>query len=120
MARSKEYQSLLNSKKWRELRAWKLSVNPLCERCQEEGYVTMAVDVHHKRPVESAKTKEEMRRLAFSMSNLQSLCVPCHIKVHQEMKAHTKEAVRANKQRDLQRWADSHPAPGAKTDESEP
>lgn len=116
MSRSKEYQKLLNSPEWKKLRAWKLSVNPLCELCQAEGYVRLAVDVHHKRPVEGAKYYSEMVKLCFMKANLQSLCIPCHIKVHQEMASHTKKAVQANKQRSLQRWADSHPAPGSDTD----
>ena len=116
MSRSPEYQKLLNSPRWKKLRAWKLSVNPLCELCQAEGYVRLAVDVHHKLPVEGAKYYSEMVQRCFQKTNLQSLCVQCHIRVHQEMASHTKQTVQANKQRSLQRWADSHPAPVTKTD----
>ena len=73
MSRNKEYQRLLNSKRWKELRAWKLQQNPLCELCQAEGYVTSAIDIHHKTPVESARTPQEMEALCFNPSNLQSL-----------------------------------------------
>ena len=47
MARRPEYQRLLNSKQWRELRAWYMRLHPLCERCIEEGYIRSAVDCHH-------------------------------------------------------------------------
>lgn len=122
MSRSPEYQKLLNSPEWKKLRAWKLSVNPLCELCQAEGYVRLAVDVHHKRPVEGASRligRDGMVERCYSRTNLQSLCVQCHIRVHQEMKSHKKKEVQANKKRNLQRWADSHPAPGSRRDSTE-
>ena len=76
MSRNKDYQRLLNSKRWKELRALKLQQNPLCELCQAEGYVASAIDIHHKIPVESARTPQEMEALCFNPSNLQSLCIP--------------------------------------------
>ena len=45
-----------------------------------------------------------MSRLAFDPANCQLLCIPCHIKVHQQMRTHTKEEVQANKQRARQRF----------------
>ena len=36
------------------------------------------------------------------------LCVACHIKVHQEMRTHTKEKVQANKQRARQRFMEAN------------
>ena len=70
-----------------------LQDHPLCERCLREGKAegmlygraTPAVDLHHKKPVESAKTIEEMRHLAFDWNNLEALCIACHIKTHKEM-----------------------------------
>lgn len=107
MSRDKQYQQLLNSKRWRELRAWKLSQNPLCELCQAEGYVRSAVDVHHKVPV-SGRTIEEMEQLAFNPSNLQSLCIPCHIKIHQFEHSHSKDSHRKRDDERLQRWIERH------------
>ena len=76
----------------------------LCELCRAEGYITPGVDVHHIRPVEQARTEQEMARLAFDPANCQLLCIHCHIKVHQQMRSHTKEEVQANKQRARQRF----------------
>lgn len=115
MSRDPRYQRLLNSKRWKMIRADYLRQHPLCERCRREGiaagvlpdgYVTSAVDVHHKTPVEQAKTTYEMERLAYNMdgNNLEALCIPCHIKTHQEMLSHTKEKVKENKARARQRF----------------
>ena len=104
MSRNKEYQRLLNSKRWKELREWKLQQNPLCELCQAEGYVTSAIDIHHKTPVESARTPQEMEALCFNPSNLQSLCIPCHQRVHREARSHTKAAHLQRERDRLERW----------------
>ena len=106
MSRSPAYQKLLNSKRWRELRARYREAHPLCERCLAEGRVSPTVDIHHREPVESAKTDYDMQRLCFDWNNLQALCVACHIEVHQQERSHSKEQVQANKQRETQRWLD--------------
>lgn len=111
MSRNKDYQQMLNSKRWRELRIWKLTQNPLCELCEAEGYVRSAVDVHHKVPVESARSIEEMRELCYNPSNLQSLCIPCHVKVHQEERSHSREAHQQREDERLQRWIAKHGSP---------
>lgn len=99
------------------IRADYLRQHPLCERCRREGiaagvlpdgYVTSAVDVHHKIPVERAKTTYEMERLAYDVSNLEALCIPCHIKTHQEMRSHTKEKVKENKARARRRFMEAN------------
>lgn len=100
--RDKDYQRMLNSKRWKELRAWKLSKNPLCERCEAEGYVRAAVDVHHIRPV--AGNIREMEALCFNPSNLRSLCITCHIQTHKEMGKNTKKNVEERKNQRLERW----------------
>ena len=106
--RDPRYQKLLNSKRWKELRIWKLESNPLCERCQEEGFVRSAIDVHHIIPIESAKTQEEMERLAFDPNNLKALCISCHVKTHKEMGKNTKEQVKERANIHLQRWIARH------------
>ena len=115
MARSKQYQRLLNDKRWKMLRAQYLQAHPLCERCWREGiaatghpYIVSAVDVHHKTPVESAKTQREMEALCYNEygNNLEALCIPCHIKTHQEARSHTKEAHQQREQDRLQQWID--------------
>ena len=88
----------------------------LCERCIEEGkaagvpdgWLTPGVDCHHIKPVESAKTEQEMERLAYDVSNIRLLCVACHIKTHQEMRSHTKEKVKENKERARARFLEAN------------
>ena len=104
MSRDKNYQHLLNSKKWKQLRQWKLEQNPLCELCEREGKVVSAIDVHHKVPVESARTPDEMERLAFDPNNLQALCIPCHVKVHREARSHTRRSHEQRERDRLERW----------------
>lgn len=108
MSRSKEYQRLLNDKRWKALRLRYLREHPLCERCKAEGYMRSAVDCHHIVPVESGKTQAEMERLAYDWHNLQALCVPCHIRVHQEARAHTKEAHQQRERDRLDQWIARH------------
>ena len=108
MSRSKEYQRLLNDKRWKTLRVAYLRQHPLCEACQAEGFVRSAVDVHHRKPVESARTLADMERLAYDWHNLQALCVPCHIRVHTQERAHTKEAHQQRERERLSRWIARH------------
>ena len=85
-----------------------------------DGYVTSAVDVHHKIPVERAKTTYEMERLAYNMdgNNLEALCIHCHIKTHQEMRSHTKEKVKENKERARRRFMEMND-PNYKTEDNQ-
>ena len=108
MSRDKRYQRLLNAKRWKEVKriVWQRN-NGLCERCREEGIITAGVDCHHIIPVESAKTEQEMERLAYDVNNIRLLCIPCHIKTHQEMHSHTKENVEERRQLRHERWKDS-------------
>ena len=108
MSRDPRYQRLLNSPRWKNIRREYLQAHPLCERCEREGFVRSAIDVHHKVPVESAKTEQEMERLAYNPANLEALCIPCHIKTHQEMRSHTKEKVKENKARARRRFMEAN------------
>ena len=109
MSRDPRYQRLLNDKRWKLLRAAVFRrTNGLCEMCLKEGFITPGVDVHHIRPVEQAKTVQEMERLAYNPANCQLLCVACHIKVHQDMRTHTKEKVAENKARARQRFMEAN------------
>ena len=110
MSRDPRYKKMLNSPRWKNIRRAYLQAHPLCERCQREGFVTAAIDVHHKTPVESAKTEQEMEYLAYNLggNNLEALCIPCHIKTHQEAKSHTKEKVKENKARARRRFMEAN------------
>lgn len=104
MSRNKDYQRLLNSKRWKELRQWKLQQNPLCELCRAKGLVRSAIDVHHIDPCENSRTLAEMEDKCFRVSNLQSLCISCHAKIHREAKSHTKVSHQQREHERLERW----------------
>ena len=101
MSRDKRYQKLLNSRRWHEVKrmVWKRA-GGLCERCRREGFIAAGVDCHHKVPVESANPDDPkaMERLAYDVSNIELLCVPCHIKTHQELRSHYAETVKERKE----------------------
>ena len=120
MSRDKHYQKLLNSPRWAEVKriVWQRTKG-LCERCIEEGkaagvkegWITLGVDCHHIRPVEGAKTLEGpdgMIARCYDPSNIRLLCIPCHIKTHQEMRSHTKEKVDENKARARRRFMEAN------------
>ena len=109
MSRDPRYQRLLNSPRWAEVKrvVWQRTQG-LCERCREEGFITAGVDCHHIVPVESAKTEQEMERLAYDVTNIRLLCVACHIKTHKEARSHTKEKVRENKARARRRFMEAN------------
>lgn len=113
MSRDKRYKKLLNSKRWMKVKrqVWQRAEG-LCERCKRDGiaergvpYITPGVDCHHIKPVESAKTEQEMERLAYDVNNIELLCIPCHIKTHQEMRSHKADKVAENKRRGAERRA---------------
>ena len=111
MSRDKRYQKLLNSKRWAEVKRiiWQRA-GGLCERCRREGLIRAGVDCHHIVPVESANPDDPqaMERLAYDVSNIELLCIPCHIKTHQEMRSHTKEKVKENKARARRRFMEAN------------
>ena len=80
----KDKAEIYNSREWKELRARKLTVDPLCEECKRQGYITSAHAVHHRHPIEDSSSKEEMRRWAFDWNNLVSVCDACHARIHKE------------------------------------
>ena len=112
---AKDKQEIYNSREWKELRIQKLRANPLCEQCQKDGeaagipggYIRSATCVHHIVPIETAKTKEEMRRLAFDERNLMALCFACHARIHKELGSNTAKIVRQRTEARQDRWADN-------------
>ena len=105
---AKDKQDIYNSREWKELRIAKLrSTDGLCEECLKEGIVTSARCVHHIIPIETARTKEEMRRLAFDWNNLMSLCKSCHARIHKELGSNTAKIVRQRAEARQDRWADN-------------
>jgi len=61
---------------WRKVRAMKLSRDPLCELCLDQGETVAAELVHHIEPV------KERPDLRLFMENLKSVCKPCHERLH--------------------------------------
>jgi 5-methylcytosine-specific restriction enzyme A len=68
----KERQEFYLSSDWRNLRAYKLQLQPLCEECLSKGIFTPASEVHHKVDIKQDPSK------ILDYSNLSSLCKPCH------------------------------------------
>jgi 5-methylcytosine-specific restriction enzyme A len=64
----------LHSTRWRRIRDMKLSKDPLCERCLENGRDEAAVLVHHK-------DRDELNN---ESANLESLCNACHEEEHKD------------------------------------
>jgi predicted HNH restriction endonuclease len=60
----------------------KLQQQPLCEKCEAEGYTVPAEHVHHVRSFVQENNPQMRRELAFRLSNLQSLCASCHGGIH--------------------------------------
>jgi 5-methylcytosine-specific restriction endonuclease McrA len=104
--RRPEHQALYNSKEWQEIKRYTFQrTGGLCERCIEEGraagipegYITPGVDCHHIVPWETGRAMEEVKRLFFDRNNIRLLCIPCHIKTHQELRSHDAETIKERK-----------------------
>ena len=77
--RKKERQQVYNCQRWRDLRLLKLQQNPCCEEC---GSIEN-LQVHHKVSMFNGYySPEEYDRLAYDLSNLETLCQECHNKKH--------------------------------------
>ncbi len=92
MAKDKEYQRLIHTTKWLRLRREVLTAHPVCQRCEAEGVLTPATEVHHIRPVEEAFTKAERAQRMYDLHNVRALCHDCHVKTHTELGRSGKEA----------------------------
>lgn len=75
--------SFYASPAWRNLRAYKLSISPFCERCSKPGRLVAASEVHHKTEISVNPD------LALEIDNTESLCKTCHSK---ESYKHIQEA----------------------------
>lgn len=86
------YRRDISSRRWMKLRWQQLSDHPLCERCERNGLVVSACEVHHIKPVESVPEVEQ-QQLMFSLDNLMSVCRACHVALHRELESHTKAVI---------------------------
>jgi 5-methylcytosine-specific restriction endonuclease McrA len=64
-----------SDRRWRKLRAHKLVAEPRCERCLANGFVTMATEVHHRKPISEGGGK-------YDWANLESVCGDCQDEAH--------------------------------------
>jgi hypothetical protein len=67
------YRKLYKTAAWQKLRAHKLTLDPLCERCLLSEVVTEAAVVHHR---EGGHKGDEAK--FFDLEGLESLCKPHH------------------------------------------
>lgn len=74
-AAEKEAKAFYKKADWRRCRALKLAQSPLCETCKAAGRFVAANHVHH------IAERRDRPDLAFSLDNLQSLCLRCHSRV---------------------------------------
>jgi len=65
-------EAMRSTGQWRRLVQHKRAIDPLCEECLKHGRTTPVEQVHHIRP---AALRPD---LFFVLSNLMSVCVPCH------------------------------------------
>ncbi len=106
MAKDKDYVRLIHTAKWLQLRRLRLNDHPLCERCEEEGRVAAATEIHHVIPVENGLTRQEKERLMYDYFNLKALCHECHVKTHTEMGRCGKTQAQSRAKEHLKRFMD--------------
>lgn len=96
MARNNDsdYRRLINTARWRRLRAEVLREHPMCEECERRGEWTEATEVHHKVPVEHGVTLLDKEALMYNIGNLMALCHNCHVNKHIEIGRSGKAAAR--------------------------
>ena len=95
MNRTNIYTKLINSRKWTKLRAAKMQSNPLCENCSVAGIITPGTEIHHITPIDIGANDMERTRLAYDMSNLQTLCHKCHVIAHVELQSKSAKQTQA-------------------------
>ena len=77
----KAYSNLYKRKRWRDLRAWVLDKEPLCQHCLRSGFIKEAQVVDHIKPHKGNTA------LFFKRSNLQALCWSCHSMFKQQQES---------------------------------
>lgn len=104
MAKDKDYKRMIHSVRWLKLRREVLTARPLCARCEAEGRLRSAVEVHHVVPVERALTREAKERLMFDRHNLLPLCHDCHVRVHTELGRGGRRLAEARREAERAQW----------------
>lgn len=104
MSKNADYNRLIQSKRWQELRRKKINSSPVCEDCKDKGIIEPATEVHHIIPVETAASVASMEYLMFDFDNLRSLCHECHKNAHVRLASKKKENVQENNRRVTERF----------------
>jgi 5-methylcytosine-specific restriction endonuclease McrA len=73
-----KYQKIYQDPRWKRIRRLKFQMDPLCEICKSQGVTNVTEEIHHIIPFQSESDQAEIERLAFDLSNTQSLCVKHH------------------------------------------
>lgn len=94
MSKNNIYMKLINSQQWVMIRKRKISECPICEECKKRGIYMPTEEIHHIKPVEDARTEEEMERRMFDYYNLKALCRDCHHEAHRQLKSMSRTANR--------------------------
>jgi 5-methylcytosine-specific restriction enzyme A len=68
---SRAWKHLYDSARWQKRRRFQLQLQPLCQRCKEQGKIEAAEVVHHVIPHKGDPT-------LFHTGELESLCKHCH------------------------------------------
>lgn len=66
------YRKLYKTALWQATRLAQLQRKPLCEWCEAKGLIVVATVAHHTEPHRGDRAR------FFDLSNLTSLCAPCH------------------------------------------
>ena len=86
--RRREY----NSPRYKANRMVKLRTRPKCERCEAQGYIVPANQVHHTVSIREWYTQGLPARGCSALDNLESICPSCHeIETAKEREAWLKE-----------------------------
>lgn len=81
-----EIHKIYNSRPWKKLRLFYLMNHPLCKKCLEVGLIVVGVEVDHIKEISSGINIDEKLALALDENNLQTLCLACHHKKHNNKK----------------------------------
>jgi 5-methylcytosine-specific restriction protein A len=77
-------QSYYQDRRWKKLRLYKFSQNPICELCEEKGLTRQTEEVHHIVPIDLSNPDPI---LIYDYDNLMSLCNECHSRLHQLLRS---------------------------------
>ena len=72
MTRKEAHRRVYNTRRWKSLRSWKLSLSPIC------GCGRLATTVHHVEPIRQGGDP-------WDVDNLQSVCYRDHKMLHEAM-----------------------------------